>query len=99
MGHYNTVVWVTDLSTGALPVPDVEVKIGKNLLKELDPASASLAEGRTGPDGTAELPGTSSIDPALKMSESYKKDAPWYFVWCRKGDDLALAPLQSDFTP
>ncbi|MFZ2445855.1 MAG: alpha-2-macroglobulin family protein [Syntrophobacteraceae bacterium] len=97
LGHFNTVVWVTDLASGQ-PVSDVDVRIQKGLLKDLNPDSEVLAEGRTGADGTAQLDGTSKLDPALKLFESYNTDAPWVFVWCRKGEDLALVPLRYDFT-
>ncbi len=95
VGHFNTLVWITDLATGQ-PVPDVDVRIQKSS-KDPDPNSEILTEGRTGSDGTAELAGTSKFDPDLKFFRSYEADTPAISVWCRRGEDLAFVPLRYDF--
>lgn len=95
LGHFNTVVWVTDLASGQ-PVSDVQVRIQQSP-KDPDPDSEVLTEGRTGADGTAELAGTSKFDPELKLFQGSGSDAPAVFLWCRRGEDLALVPLRYDF--
>lgn len=96
LGHFNTLVWITDLRSGE-PVPDVTVHIRKDSFKELGQDLEILSEGKTDSNGVAELAGTSKIDPGLKLSETYERDAPGLFLWCRKGSDLALVPLRYDF--
>ncbi|MHC1729954.1 MAG: alpha-2-macroglobulin [Syntrophobacteraceae bacterium] len=96
LGHFNTVVWVTDLQSGE-PVPGVEVRIQKDTIKEVGLNPEVLAQSLSDSNGMAELPGTARIDPALKFAEGYKPKPPWLFVWCRKGGDVALVPLRYDF--
>lgn len=96
LGHFNTVVWITDLHSGE-PAPDVEVRIQKDNIKRLGLNPEVLAHSVSDSNGIAELPGTAKIDPDLKFSEGYKPEPPWLFVWCRKGGDVALVPLRYDF--
>ncbi len=96
LGHYNTLVWVSDLASGQ-PVPGVDVRIQKDFRKYLNTNPETLSEARTGEDGVAVLDGTSKVDPGLKLSQNSKPDAPGLFVMCRKGGDLALLPIGYDF--
>ncbi len=96
LGHYNTMVWITDLASGE-PVPGVDVRIQKDFQKYLNTNPEVLSEARTGEDGVAVLDGTAKIDPGLKLSQNSKPDAPGLYVMCRKGGDLALLPVRYDF--
>ena len=96
LGHFSTLVWITDLQTGK-PVPGVEVRIQKDMLKELSKTPEVFSKAVTDENGTAELPGTSKLDPALHLAEAFKRENPWLFVRCSKGSDIALVPLRFDF--
>ena len=97
MGHFNTLVWITDLQSGE-PVPGVSVEIRKDSYKNFDPQAEPLSTGVTDSNGIAQLAGTSVIDPALKLAEGYTADsAQRFLVSCRKGDDLAVVPLMYHF--
>ncbi len=107
VGHFNTLVWVTDFATG-LPVAGVAVDIYRDRFPGLDPEAASLGRGVTNRDGVALLAGTEKLDPELRALQNYEyseedagiqdeqKDQK-LFVRCQKGDDLALLPLVSAF--
>ncbi len=63
LGHYNTLVWVTKLSTG-LPVARAKVRIfadASNAASVDDPAI--LGEATTDAAGIAMLPGRDKLDP------------------------------------
>ncbi|MEM5786364.1 MAG: MG2 domain-containing protein, partial [Syntrophobacteraceae bacterium] len=97
LGHFNTVVWVTDLQTGE-PVPGVEVSLRKDIMKDLGGSPEVLSTARTGPDGVAELEGSANADPTLTLLQSaYNRDGPMLFVSCQKEGDLALVPLHYEF--
>jgi hypothetical protein len=96
LGHFNTIVWVTDLQSGQ-PVPGVGVKIHKGDLTGLSRNPESLAEGETDANGVAELPGTAEMDPSITFEEAFERKKPGLFVWCRKKEDVALIPLRYDF--
>ncbi|MGO9687504.1 MAG: alpha-2-macroglobulin family protein [Syntrophobacteraceae bacterium] len=97
MGHFNTLVWITDLKTGE-PVPGVSVEVRKDSYKDFETQATPLSEAVTDSNGTAELAGTSKIDPALKLAEGYSQDsAQKLLVMCRKGTDLALVPIMYHF--
>jgi len=98
IGHFNTLVWVTSLSKGE-PVEGVEVMILKNVKNALTDKAPVLAKAVTGKDGTALLPGNETLDPDLSVDRwTYgKDDATTFFVQVRKGDHMALLPIDSDF--
>jgi hypothetical protein len=96
VGHHNTLVWVTDLRTGE-PAPGVEVEIRKDSYKEYDVRPEVLARGETDPDGLASLQGTAAVDPDLELLWAYEADKPSLFIFCRKGEDMAVMPLSYDF--
>ncbi len=97
MGHFNTMVWITDLQTGE-PVQGVSVEVRKDSYKEFETQPETLSTAETDSNGIAELAGTSKIDPALKLAEGYESDsAQSFLVLCRKGNDMALVPLMYHF--
>jgi len=97
MGHFNTLVWITDLRTGE-PVPGVSIEVRKDSYKDLGTNPEAVTRGVTDANGIAELAGTSEIDPALQLAEGYSDDsAQRFLVMCRKGDDMAVVPLMYHF--
>jgi alpha-2-macroglobulin len=95
-GHFNTMVWVTDLQTGE-PVEGAKVKIYKDTYSGLLQQPEILTEGVTDPEGTAKLAGSEKIDPDLNYAYVYEKDKSRLFVRVEKGNDLALLPLDDEF--
>jgi uncharacterized protein YfaS (alpha-2-macroglobulin family) len=99
VGHYNTLVWVTDFSTG-LPVSGVEVDIYKDTFGSFDDSPMILSKALTNSNGIALLVGTEGMDPNLELLGSYFwnwREGPRMFVRCRKDGDMALVPLVSPF--
>lgn len=96
VGHHNSLIWVTDLATGA-PVAGVDVSVYTDSYLPGNPAVAPLATAVTDSNGVAMLPGTHSLDPQLGFLQSYGRNAQHLFVRCQKGEDIALLPLNNDF--
>jgi len=95
-GHYNTLVWVTDLAGGE-PVAGATVKIHSDTYVALKPQPPVLTHAKTNPEGIAMLAGTREIDPDLSLLWSDGTSRPALFVRVEKGNDLALMPLNYDF--
>jgi len=84
LGHFNSLVWVTELATGA-PVRDARVTLevgsfatlgsgralvsGTNAFARAVGAAVPTAEYLTDRDGIALLPGTESLDPTLALTQ------------------------------
>ena len=100
IGHFNTLVWVTDLQTGE-PVSGVTVEVRKDSLKDLGTHPEALSTAETDSNGLAQLAGTSETDPDLKFAQGYPNyphDSDQKFVvFCRKGSDVALVPVMYHF--
>lgn len=92
LGHFNTLVWVTDLATGQ-PVADAEVIVYQDLLTELNGPSGKQRPARTDAQGLALLPGTDQLDPTLEISRGWEQSAPRLFVRVSKGQQMALLPV------
>ncbi len=95
LGHYNTLVWVTDLSTGA-PVPGAEVDVFRDNLWA-DPPPASLSHATTNASGIAMLDGTEALDPTLEIAGNWGRHEDHLTVRVQHQDRLALVPLYYDF--
>jgi uncharacterized protein YfaS (alpha-2-macroglobulin family) len=95
-GHFNTLVWVTDLSSGK-PVADATVKIYKDTYSALPDQPEILARADTNAAGEALLAGTEMIDPQLKFIRAYRMQDMRLFVRIEKHGDLALIPLDHHF--
>src|SRR5208337_1720881 len=54
MGHFNTLVWITDLQSGE-PVPGVSVEIRKDSYKDFETQTEPLSTAVTDSNGIAEL--------------------------------------------
>ena len=96
IGHYNTLVWVTEFNTGQ-PVAGATVKIFRDTYAALPAAPAVLSRAVTDGTGVAMLAGTREVDPRLKAIRTYQIAAPRLFVKVEKADDLALVPLDQQF--
>ena len=70
IGHFNTLVWVTDFTSG-LPVVDATVKIFRDTYPALPELPAILTRAETDSAGVAMLAGIREIDPALKFIQAY----------------------------
>nr|NIP39385.1 large extracellular alpha-helical protein [Candidatus Dadabacteria bacterium]NIS09575.1 large extracellular alpha-helical protein [Candidatus Dadabacteria bacterium]NIV43084.1 large extracellular alpha-helical protein [Candidatus Dadabacteria bacterium]NIX16050.1 large extracellular alpha-helical protein [Candidatus Dadabacteria bacterium]NIY22752.1 large extracellular alpha-helical protein [Candidatus Dadabacteria bacterium] len=64
-GHFNTLVWVTDLKTGQ-PVAGAEVSVYKDILSELNSENKIPGSISTDENGIAILAGLKDIDPDLE---------------------------------
>ncbi len=96
IGHYNTLVWVTDLSTGQ-PVEGAEVSLYRDTYEALPQTPAPLTHGTTDAGGVVMLAGTDTIDPLLKTLENYDMKKPHLFARVQKESDMALLPLDGPF--
>ncbi len=97
IGHYNTLVWVTEFKTGH-PVAGATVKIFRDAYTTALPQHPTvLTRAVTDATGVAMLAGTREVDPKLKFLHSYKMTEPRLFVKIEKADDLALVPLDYQF--
>ncbi|MBW1799793.1 MAG: large extracellular alpha-helical protein, partial [Deltaproteobacteria bacterium] len=96
VGHFNTLVWVTDFNTGK-PVPDATVKIYTDTYAALSRQPDILSRATTDANGMAMLDGTERIDPELKYLNAYQMKDPRFFVRIDKADDMALVPLDYPF--
>ncbi len=97
VGHFNTLVWITDLATGK-PVSGVNTQVTRGMIKTLELSPDIIAQGLSDADGMVILPGTESLDPQLKYIGSYSSDKKEkMFLYLTKGDDMALIPLDGRF--
>ncbi|MDY0221174.1 MAG: MG2 domain-containing protein [Desulfobacterium sp.] len=96
-GHFNTLVWVVDLATGE-PVADACVTLYKGSLTRLKGDGPALATGVTDEAGISMLPGTSTLDPELKMFDwSWANSVERFFIKVVKDGHMALLPLSPKF--
>ncbi|MGI9302377.1 MAG: alpha-2-macroglobulin family protein, partial [Gammaproteobacteria bacterium] len=95
-GHYNTLVWVTDFSTGK-PVPNARVEMIKSTYHGLTGDTAVLGRSATDLDGAAMLAGLNELSPRLVLLNAYKRSDQRLFVRVIKNDNIALLPLDYDF--
>jgi hypothetical protein len=95
-GHFNTLVWVTDMKTGK-PVEGAGVSIYLDSYAALE-GGKILAQGVTGPGGLATLAGYSDYDPAGRYTNVWDEGAhPRHFVRVQKGTEVAFTPLDQNF--
>jgi uncharacterized protein YfaS (alpha-2-macroglobulin family) len=96
IGHFNTLVWVTDYQTGQ-PVAGAGVQIYRDTYTALPQQPDILTGATTNAEGVAMLAGMREFDPDLRFINSYNMDEPRLFVRIEKNDDLALLPLDYHF--
>ena len=93
LGHFNTLVWVTDLASGQ-PVPDARVRFYKDAVASLSAEPQVLSEGQTNADGIVLLPGTERVDPQLETFRHWSDDqAERLVVRIDTEAAMALVPL------
>jgi hypothetical protein len=97
LGHHNSLVWVTRLDTGE-PVQGARVRVYREAFGAFVEKPAVLAESTTAAGGIAMIPGTTTLDPDLKLLEGYWNTRSSHLVvQVEKGRDLALLPLIYQF--
>lgn len=103
LGHYNTLVWVTDLASGR-PVANADVSVYADSIAALSAETMELDAARTDRRGVAVLAGTAELDPTLNYL--FPRERCWgeardtcerLFVRVRRGDRMAVLPLESRF--
>lgn len=100
LGHFNTLVWVTDFATGE-PVTNAQVSIYTDRIADLRPAVAPISEAETDGSGLALLSGSAQLDPALDLlgygCSTHPDECPRLFVRVDGPLGLALLPLDDRF--
>ncbi|ALG66830.1 alpha-2-macroglobulin family protein [Beggiatoa leptomitoformis] len=96
LGHYNTLVWVTDFATGK-PVADAQVSLYLDNYVAKDKLPDSLATVTTNEDGIAQFDGREKLDPELKHNYVYDPTEQRFFVHVQKGEDFAVLPLDNNY--
>lgn len=96
LGHHNSMVWITDLSTGR-PVADVTLQFFKSTFKEFGKPADALASATTGQDGIATLPGVTTLDPGLLHVYATDKEEQNLFLLCKKDGDMAVLPVHYEY--
>lgn len=90
LGHYNSLVWVMDLSTGR-PVSAAKIELlkrsGTNILK---------SSVQTNNDGLASFEGFISLDKTIVNALSSHNRTDFYLK-VQKGDDVAFLPLRPSY--
>lgn len=101
LGHFSSLVWVTDYATGQA-VTNARVSIHVDRLANLSADYANLAEARTDNDGLAELPGYSTLNPDLDLlrygcGPANRDLCPRLMVRVDHDEEMALLPIDSRF--
>jgi len=95
-GHFNGLVWVTNLATGE-PVSEAAVTIYKDKLTDLKSDKPSLVSVVTDSNGMAVVEGLETLDPNLDFLNRWEFEEERFFVKVVKGEDMALLPVSNDF--
>ena len=98
VGHFDTLVWVTDLATGQ-PVAGARVRIFPDDPEDFADEPKDAASATTDASGVAHLPGGVTLDPDLSLRQPhYGQDRSRVLVVkVDKGEDMALLPLSYTF--
>ncbi|TYT73610.1 alpha-2-macroglobulin [Desulfobotulus mexicanus] len=99
IGHFNSLIWVTDLRTGQ-PVSGITIRLLEGHEKNLEISDEEIATTRTNAEGIALLPGTAELDPEQKTAGrgEYREDKPLWFLEASSEKDLVLFPLDWRFS-
>ncbi len=97
-GHFNSLIWVTDLATGG-PVSGADISLYTDRIDRLSQDRPMIARAVTGADGTALLPGNDFLDPKLSMFKWgwRQDDMERFFVKVTKDGKMGLLPLAPRF--
>jgi alpha-2-macroglobulin len=96
LGHFNTVAWVTDMTSGA-PVAGAKVSLFKDTMATIHAVADVTSVALTDEFGLATLPGTDTLDPDLALTSAYGDDKTRYFLRVDKDGDMALLPVSQSF--
>jgi uncharacterized protein YfaS (alpha-2-macroglobulin family) len=96
MGHFNTLVWVTDLQTGE-PVEGARVGIYMGIPRDLPQSPEILTQGITDSKGVAHLAGSEELDPQMTYTRGHYRKRQIFYAKVEKGSDMALLPMDYDF--
>ncbi len=101
VGHYNTLVWVTDLATGE-PVNNAHVQIYKDKVSNLSSSFNALDKGYTNASGLVLLKGMHILNPTLDLfrywcTDESQNDCDRLFVRADNAGEMAVMPLQEEF--
>jgi uncharacterized protein YfaS (alpha-2-macroglobulin family) len=96
LGHFNSLAWVTSLSSGE-PVQGAKVSVTSDVLTALSSNPKVLASASTDSQGIAMLPGTSTLDPKLEGMYQWQNNKPRLVVRVEKDGDLAFVPVSWDY--
>lgn len=99
LGHFNTLVWVTDLASGE-SVSNAEVIIYEDSITKLSDQYQQLDRAVTDKNGVVLLQGTKELDPKLKTFEwdcYYNDSCEKLFVRVNKGKEMVVMPLNNQF--
>ena len=93
IGHYNSLIYVTDLISGD-PVRDANVKFIKSkFLKFNSEESQIVAVGKTDEDGIATLPGNIELDENLKALQNHD-NSDVLTIQVEKNDEMGWLPIR-----
>ena len=96
LGHFRSLAWVTDLTTGA-PVKGATVKRYTDSYAKLEGPAHDVPAYTTDEQGLVELPGTKGVDPKQRLSGRIGHADQRLFVHVARGDAMALVPLDHEF--
>ena len=96
LGHFNSLIWVTDLSTGR-PVDGAKVTLFKEAYTTLQMPKDIVATVTTDANGLATLPGSDTLSPDKDILSKWKDSDTRLFVQVSKDKDMALLPLDNQF--
>ena len=93
IGHYNSLVFVTDLTTGEA-VPNAEVSLIKAKFLEFNGSDSEvIASGETDKNGILMLPGTEKFDQNLQALQRYY-DSDGLTIQVKKKDEMGWLPIR-----
>lgn len=96
LGHFKSLVWVTDLETG-MPVEGAKIDILALRLHEYKGNETVLATATTDTEGKAYLPGSEVLDPAAHLIGQWNSISPVLLVKISHPDGEAVLPASYEF--
>lgn len=96
LGHFSSLVWVTDLATGK-PVEGVNVRVYKNSFTDLTDPKEVLATAVTDAQGIGVLPGSETLDPLQAFLNVWEDADTRLFLRLDKNSDMAIVPLAPSY--
>lgn len=96
LGHFNTTVWVTDMTTGE-PVSGAKISLYQDAITTMGNVKDATARGTTDAQGIALLPGTDTLDPDLSLTNKWRTEDTRYLLRVEKDGDMALLPVSQSF--